>query len=154
MLTASGELDRRQMRELVFADAGARRQLEAILHPKILASLLASSKECTGTYCLLAIPLLAESRLDYSWVDRALLVDVPLETQLDRLMRRDNISRDAALHILAAQATRAQRLELADDVIENDYTLDALDAVVERLHHRYLELAAEKSRNLKRPAGE
>ena len=146
MLTPSGELDRRRMRERVFADIGERRRLESILHPKVRDVLLASAAACTKPYCLLVIPLLAELHDDYAWVDRALVVDVPLETQLARVMQRDSISRDVALSILAVQATREQRLALADDVIDNAGPPDALGHAVERLHIRYLALAVEQER--------
>ncbi len=95
---------------------------------------------------MLVIPLLAESHDDYAWVDRALVVDVPLETQLARVMQRDTISRDAALSILAVQATRERRLALADDVIDNAGPPEALGLSVERLHDRYLALVAARKR--------
>jgi dephospho-CoA kinase len=140
MLTASGELDRRRMRDRVFSDAAERRRLEAILHPKVRAELLAAVAACAYPYCILVIPLLAEWRDDYAWVDRALVVDVPIETQVTRVMQRDSITRDAALRILAVQATRERRLALADDVIENSGPAVAIDAAVERLHERYCAL--------------
>ena len=146
MLTASGELDRRRMRERVFADIEERRRLERILHPKVREALLAAAAACTDAYCVLVIPLLAESHEDYVWIDRALVVDVPLETQLARVMQRDGITRDAALSILAVQATREQRLALADDVIDNAGPPEALGSPVERLHARYLALAAAQKR--------
>jgi dephospho-CoA kinase len=146
MLTASGELDRRRMRERVFADIEERRRLERIHHPKVRETLLAAAVACTDAYSVLVIPLLAESHEDYVWIDRALVVDVPLETQLARVMQRDGITRDAALSILAVQATREQRLALADDVIDNAGSPEALGSSVERLHARYLALAAAQKR--------
>ena len=146
MLTASGELDRSRMREVVFADVDERHRLERILHPKVREVLLAGAAACKDEYCMLVIPLLAESHEDYAWVNRTLVVDVPLETQLARVMQRDSISRDAALGILAVQATREQRLALADDVIYNAGAPEALGPSVERLHARYIALAAAKKR--------
>jgi len=108
--------------------------------------LLAAAATCTDPYCVLVIPLLAESHEDYAWVNRMLVVDVPLETQVARVMQRDSISREAALSILAAQATRERRLALADDVIDNTGPPKALGASVERLHDRYLALAAAQKR--------
>ena len=137
MLTPSGELDRRRMRERVFADIDERRRLESILHPKVREVLLAAAAACTDPYCVLVIPLLAEWHDDYAWVDRALVIDVPFETQIVRVMRRDSISRDAALRILSVQATREQRLALADDVIDNARPPEALRSAVERLRERY-----------------
>ena len=110
MLTHSGELDRHQMRERVFADIDERRRLERILHPKVREVLLAAAAACTDPYCVLVIPLLAEWHHDYAWVDRALVVDVPLEVQLGRVMLRDSITRDMALRILAVQAAREPAL--------------------------------------------
>ena len=95
---------------------------------------------------MLVIPLLAESHEDYAWVNRTLVVDVPLETQVARVMQRDSIGRDAALSILAVQATRERRLALADDVIDNTGPPKALGSSVERLHARYLALAAAQKR--------
>jgi len=146
MLTVSGELDRRRMREHVFANIDERRKLERILHPKVREALFAAAAACADAYCVLVIPLLAESHEDYAWLDRVLVVDVPLETQLARVMRRDGITRDAALSILAVQATREQRLALADDVIDNAGPTEALGASLGRLHARYVALAAAQKR--------
>ena len=144
MLMSTGELDRRRMRDLVFADVDERRRLEGILHPRVREVLLVAAAASRDAYCMLVIPLLAEWHDDYNWVDRTLLVDVPLETQVVRVMQRDSITRDAALRILAVQATREQRLALADDVIDNTGPSGALDAAVARLHARYLALANKK----------
>lgn len=141
MLQADGSLDRRAMRERVFADPAARRKLEAIIHPRVRAWLQRRVGMDRGPYCMLAIPLLAENRGEYAWVDRVLLVDTPESIQIERLMQRDGVTRDHAERMLAAQATRAQRLAIADDVIANDGKESALDAKVAALHARYLELA-------------
>ncbi|MBS0382562.1 MAG: dephospho-CoA kinase [Proteobacteria bacterium] len=141
MLQADGSLDRRAMRERVFADPAARRKLEAIIHPRVRAWLQRHVGMDRGPYCMLAIPLLAENRGEYAWVDRVLLVDTPESIQIERLMQRDGVTRDHAERMLAAQATRAQRLAIADDVIANDGKESALDAKVAALHARYLELA-------------
>ena len=144
ILNATGELDRQRLRERVFADAQERRRLEAILHPRIREALLAQTKSCTAPYCVLAIPLLIECRADYLWVGRVLTTDVPREVQIARLSRRDGIGPVLAERMLQSQAPRERRLALADDVIDNTGPLDALDATVNRLHRRYLMLAAEK----------
>jgi dephospho-CoA kinase len=142
VLQADGSLDRRAMRERVFADPGARRKLEAIIHPRVRAWLRRRVGMDRGPYCMLAIPLLVENRAEYTWVDRVLVVDAPEALQIERLMRRDGVTRDAAQRVLNAQSTRAQRLAIADDVIVNDREASALDAQVAALHARYLELAA------------
>lgn len=142
VLDADGSLDRRVMRERVFADPDARRKLEAIIHPRVRAWLRRRVGMDRGPYCMLAIPLLFENQDDYDWVDRVLVVDAPEALQIERLMRRDGVTREAAQRVLEAQSTRAQRVAIADDVILNDGEESALDARVAALHERYLELAA------------
>ncbi len=93
-------------------------------------------------YLLWVVPLLVENRLS-GQADRVLVVDVPKETQIERTMLRDKVSREHAEHILAAQATRQQRLAVADDVIENTGTPDAVASDVARLHEKYLTLASQ-----------
>ena len=130
----------------VFSDTAARRKLEAILHPRVRADLLARARACESPYCLLAIPLLAESGVAYAWVDRVLVADVPRETQLARLMQRDGATVASALRALDAQASRTARLALADDAVDNTYDVRALVPIVERLHQRYLEAAMHAAR--------
>lgn len=139
---ADGSLDRAAMRRLIFEDPLARSALEAIIHPRVRDMLRAQVAADTGAYCLLAIPLLAETWPAYAWVDRVLIVDVAPELQLQRLQHRDAIARELALRMIAAQATRAQRLAIATDVIDNSGTLEELDAVVDRTHQSFLRLAA------------
>lgn len=140
VLSADGSLDRRAMRERVFADERARRQLEAIIHPRVREVLRQRASEVRSAYGMLVIPLLVESG-DYAWVNRVLVVDVPREVQRERLLKRDGISRELAEAMLDAQASREQRLAVADDVIDNSADLESLDDAVERLHRRYLQLA-------------
>ena len=140
VLSADGSLDRRAMRERVFADERARRQLEAIIHPRVREVLRQRASEVHSAYGMLVIPLLVESG-DYAWVNRVLVVDVPREVQRERLLKRDGISRELAEAMLDAQASREQRLAVADDVIDNSADLESLDAAVERLHRRYVQLA-------------
>jgi len=141
ILNADGSLNRRAMRERVFADPVARRKLEGIIHPRVRAWLRRRVGMDRGPYCMLAIPLLVENREEYAWVDRVLLVDVPEALQIERLMRRDGITRETAQRMLAAQSSREQRCAIADEVIVNDGAEAALDAQVAALHARYLELA-------------
>jgi dephospho-CoA kinase len=145
VLQADGALDRRAMRERVFADPAARRKLEAIVHPRVRAWLRRRAGMDRGPYCMLAIPLLVENRAEYEWVDRVLVVDAPEALQIERLVQRDGVTRDAAQRVLDAQSTRAQRLAMADDVIVNDGQESALDAQVAALHAQYLELARCRS---------
>src|SRR5512134_858967 len=109
VLGSDGRIDRRRMRERIFTDADARRRVEAILHPAIREEMERRSREAGGVYQVLVIPLLTEGkRRDH--VDRVLLVDVAEETQIERLMRRDGVSREHAQASLRAQATRAERI--------------------------------------------
>lgn len=140
VLGADGALDRRAMRERVFADASARQRLESIIHPLVRTTLRERAARVRSAYGMLVIPLFVESG-EYHWVDRVLVVDVPRETQLQRLLARDGITEKLAEAMLDAQASREQRLAVADDVIDNGTDLVALDAAVEVLHRRYLQLA-------------
>ena len=138
-LSQDGSLDRGKMRARVFADPEARRDLEAITHPRIRANLRQVCESANGPYAVVAIPLLAESGATeaYPWVQRVLVVDVPIELQRIRLMSRDGISPSLANEILAAQASRNERLAIATDVVVNDGSLQALDAAVARLDARF-----------------
>lgn len=141
VLASDGGLDRRRLRERIFADEAARRRLEAILHPRVRSELHARAASCTAPYYVLAIPLYAESAQAYDWVDRVLVVDVPQAVQLARLMQRDGMTAESAQRGLAAQATRTQRLALADDVIDNGGSLGDLPHVLARLHRLYTALS-------------
>jgi len=139
--TPDGALDRARMRTLVFSDAGARGRLEAILHPRIRAATAAAAAIATGPYVIYAVPLLVESGTWRERVTRVLAVDCSEDTQVARVMKRNSMTADAVRAIMAAQATRAQRLAAADDVIDNDNGLAALRPQVERLHQTYLTLS-------------
>ncbi|ODT93385.1 MAG: dephospho-CoA kinase [Rhodanobacter sp. SCN 67-45] len=141
VLDDRGELDRPSMRRRVFADPAARRRLEAIIHPRVRAWLRERAQSGSTPYCLLAIPLLAENIAQYRWVDRVLVVDVPESVQLARLIARDGVDEALARRMIEQQATRAERLALADDVIDNSGDESALDQPVAELHQRYLALA-------------
>jgi len=140
VLDAEGALDRRAMRERVFADDAQRRRLESILHPRVRDILRERARAGSAWYALLVVPLLVESG-QYGWVDRVLVVDVPRAVQRARLLARDGVTPELADAMLDAQASREQRLAIADDVIPNDGTLADLDDCVRQLHERYLALA-------------
>lgn len=137
----SGRLDRAAMRKIVFADPAKRRELEAILHPRIRAETARQSRRCGGDYQLIVVPLLVESPMRDS-MDRIVAVDVPESVQLARLLARDAESPAQAQAMIDAQASRAERLKIADDLIKNDGDLSATLQQVEALHHRYQALAA------------
>ena len=144
VLDASGALDRAAMRRRIFDDADAKRALEAIVHPRVRAALQAECAAAAGPYAVADIPLLAEAggRSAYPWLDRILVVDAPVDAQRARLLARDGIDAALADRMIAAQATRAQRLALADDVLANTGTLADLAARVADLDRRYRTLAA------------
>ncbi len=143
MLTTDGELNRRALRERVFADPAQRSSLEALMHPAIMAELQRRAAAAGGAYQILSIPLLVEHNLGAS-VERVLLVDCEEELQLRRVRVRDGVTLAQARAILAAQASRAARLAVADDVIINDGDLTRLRERVETLHVLYGTLARER----------
>lgn len=138
-----GHINRRALRDLVFADPQARRRLEAITHPAILAELERRSAKAGGLYQLLVIPLLVENGRRVA-ADYVVVVDCPESLQLQRVMARDGSSREQAQAILAAQASRAQRLAAADAVIVNDGDRAHLAAAVAALHQQLLALSASR----------
>ena len=144
VLYADGRLDRNTLRRIVFDDAHARRDLEAILHPRIRTALHDACAAATSAYAMAAIPLLAEvgGKAEYPWLVRILVVDVPRDVQLQRLLLRDGSTPMQAERILATQAKREQRLAIADDVIDNSGPMAGLAPQIAALHARYLALAA------------
>jgi dephospho-CoA kinase len=135
-----GGLDRARLRERIFADAEGRKRLEAILHPRIRALARQRIANLTRPYCLLVIPLLAETGMT-DLIDRVLVVDASEVEQLRRVMVRDQTDEEQARRILAAQASREQRLALANEVVENSGDFADLDRQVAALHQHYLTLA-------------
>ncbi len=146
ILAADGSLDRRALRQRLFADAGLRQRVEAILHPAIRSLLDRQSAAAGGPYQVHVIPLLVESG-GQNRVDRVLVVDTPEASQVERLMQRDGETEESAQRALAAQATRAERLAIADDVICNDSDLQALERRVAELDRQYRELAEPAGRS-------
>jgi len=136
-----GALDRARMRTLVFSDASARARLEAILHPRIRAATEAAGQAATGAYVMYVVPLLIESGSWRERVTRVLAIDCSEDTQVARVMQRSHLSADEVRAIMATQVTRTRRLAEADDVVDNDAGLDALQKQVQALHERYLALS-------------
>lgn len=144
MLQADGQLDRAALRVRVFGDPEQRRALEAILHPAIRARLEAICRAAPGPYAIATVPLLTEGggRAAYPWLHRILVVDTPAAVQKARLMQRDGIDATLADQMMAAQASRAERLALADDIVVNDGDLAHLQRAADQLHARYVALAS------------
>jgi dephospho-CoA kinase len=140
LLDTDGRLIRDKLRQRVFADPASRRRLEAILHPLIRERALRLAAQSDAPYCMLVIPLLVETGDDYD-LQRVLLVDCAEDIQRQRVRERDRLSDAEIDAILAAQASRAERQAIADDIVVNDQQLQQLEEQVTALHRRYLRLA-------------
>jgi dephospho-CoA kinase len=140
-ITQQGALDRDRMRELVFTDPAARQRLESILHPLIKSETDRQAEAANGAYTIFVVPLLVGSRHWQQRKIRVLVIDCDEETQIARVMQRNQLSAEQVKAIIAAQASREARLQAADDVIENNGDAAALEPQVERLHALYLKLA-------------
>jgi len=140
-IDASGAMDRRKMRELVFSDPGAKQRLEALLHPLIREESQRRIAAAAGPYVVHVVPLLVESPDYRRRVDRVLVIDCPEDVQLARVRSRSGLAEEEVRRVIAAQATRAMRRAAADDLIDNGGSLDALRTQVGALHRRYLQLA-------------
>ncbi len=146
VLTPGGALDRVAMRQRVFSDPAERVRLESILHPLIRAASEQEIRRATSAdfpYVVLVVPLLVESGAYRDRVDRVLAIDCPEETQIERTMARSALRRDEVEAIMATQATRQERLSVADDVIINDAGLDKLQAQIALLDARYRQRAGQ-----------
>jgi len=139
-------IDRDKLRARVFDNAVERQRLEAILHPRIREVVRTKVAELDSPYCIVVVPLLIESGFN-DLVDRVLVVDAAETLQIQRTMARSGLNEPEIRKIISAQATRAQRLQRADDVIENNTDRKQLDKEVERLHHWYLSLATTIRKN-------
>lgn len=140
VLQDDGTLDRSALRTRIFADPGQRRWLERLLHPLINALIAEQLAAAPSAYAILVNPLM---RNRDPRADRILVVDVPLEVQIQRTKRRDGVSEEQVRAIVASQTDRAARLAFADDIVRNDSSLAALHEQVDELHRRYLGFAAE-----------
>ena len=143
VVAADGALNRAAMRALAFEDPDARKRLEAILHPMIRAESERLCLAATTPYVMLVVPLLVESGTYRQRVRRLCVVDCPEEVQVARVMQRSGLEERQVRAIMAAQASRAERLAAADDVIDNSAGYAELAVQVERLHGAYLRLASE-----------
>jgi dephospho-CoA kinase len=144
VLSPDGSLDRRELRTRVFAQPAERLWLEQLTHPAIRALTDERSAAAGGPYVIVAIPLLVETGAA-SRFDRVLVVDCEPEVQLARLTARDGSTRDEALAMLAAQAPRAARLAIANDIIQNNGDIAHLRDQVEKLHRQYVTAARMQS---------
>ncbi|HHJ39916.1 MAG: dephospho-CoA kinase [Methylothermaceae bacteria B42] len=144
MLLPDGNLDRAKLRELVFNHPRLKEKLEAILHPAVYVEMARLAKKSNSPYVIFSIPLLVETGAEKNF-HRILVIDCPEALQIARLKQRDNLQEDMIKQILQNQATRPQRLAVADDVIVNDGSLAKLEQQVEELHQFYLRLSRNQT---------
>ncbi|MCG8413211.1 MAG: dephospho-CoA kinase [Pseudomonadales bacterium] len=140
IVDSNGELNRKALREIVFADHEAREWLESLLHPLIAERIQQRVATSQSEYCILESPLLLETT-QADFVHRVLVVDVLESTQLTRTMERDSSPRATIEAIIQSQLPRKQRLEAADDILDNELPLQTLSARIKELHAQYLALA-------------
>ena len=146
ILDPNRRIDRNRLRERVFESSAERQQLEAILHPRIRDTVREKLDALHAPYCVVVVPLLIESGFT-DLVDRVLVVDAPEAVQIQRTAARSGLTEVETRKIMSAPATRAQRLQKADDVIENNADRRHLEKEVERLHQWYLSLATNVKRS-------
>ncbi|MEZ8271390.1 dephospho-CoA kinase [Vibrio splendidus] len=140
ILLEDGALNRSKLRELIFSDPIEKQWLNDLLHPMIRNKIDSDLSKVTSPYGLLVAPLLVENQMQ-SMADRVLIVDVPTEVQIERTMSRDNVSREQVASILKSQASREQRLAVADDVIKNHTKNQELLPQITDLHQKYLAIS-------------
>ncbi|MEZ8017363.1 dephospho-CoA kinase [Vibrio splendidus] len=140
ILLEDGSLNRSKLRELIFSDPTEKQWLNDLLHPMIRNKIDSDLSKVTSPYALLVAPLLVENQMQ-SMADRVLIVDVPTEVQVERTMSRDNVSREQVASILKSQASREQRLAVADDVIKNHTKNQELLPQITDLHQKYLAIS-------------
>ncbi|MCK4843190.1 MAG: dephospho-CoA kinase [Methylococcales bacterium] len=133
-------LNRDKLGEIIFTDPDKKQQLEETLHPLIYQEMNNILNEQSCSYCILCIPLLIETKMT-SFVDRILVIDCPIETQIKRVQLRDNLSTKRILSIISSQTSRKNRISHADDVIDNTNSLTQLAEQVKKLHNQYLLLS-------------
>ncbi|MEZ8691369.1 dephospho-CoA kinase [Vibrio splendidus] len=141
ILLEDGTLNRSRLRELIFSDPKEKQWLNDLLHPMIRDKIDSDLSKITSPYGLLVAPLLVENQMQ-GMADRVLIVDVPAEVQIERTMSRDNVSREQVASILNSQASREQRLAVADDVIKNHTKNQELLPQITDLHQKYLAISA------------
>jgi dephospho-CoA kinase len=140
VLNPDGSLNRKLLRELIFSDCKQKQKLEAILHPLVYQSIQAELKQLNTPYCIICIPLIFETNMTHL-VDRILVVDCSVETQIERLRKRDNMTIERIQSIIDSQVSRAFRKAQATDLLDNSKTDNRLAEEVKKLHNFYLSLS-------------
>lgn len=145
VIAPDGRLDRAAMRELAFSDPGSRKRLEAILHPMIREETLRQiAAAAAHPYAIVVVPLLVESGSWQTWLDRVLVVDCPVEVQVERVIKRNGLPRAQVEAIIAVQIPRERRLAAADEVVDNAGEPSTLPQRIRPIHERFLELAERR----------
>ena len=137
ILSEEGELDRAKLREIIFNSDEEKNWLESLLHPAIAKQIQEELKASSSPYTILVSPLLLETN-QKDFCNKVLVVDVPVETQIERTLKRDGVSLEQVQSIIKAQISRDKRLELADEVIVNDKNLEDLQLAVSKLHQQFI----------------
>jgi dephospho-CoA kinase len=133
-INANGALNRESMLKLIFSDSASKERLEKILHPLILAHVKKRATSSVAPYVLIVVPLLFESKSYLNWLNRTATVDCTEDTQLARATQREGLNKQLVRAIMAQQLSRSQRLQLANDIIQNDSSLTHLHSQIEELH--------------------
>lgn len=143
IINSDGSLNRGKLRAIVFSEPEKKRQLESVLHPLVYAEIATQISQLNAAYCIICIPLLVETyTMNPLKLDRVLVVDCPVELQIERVKNRSRLN-DSQIHaIIAAQASRQQRLAVADDIIDNSKSAKHLAEQVKNLHNSYLLLSS------------
>ncbi|MGZ4954931.1 MAG: dephospho-CoA kinase [Methylobacter sp.] len=141
ILNPDGSLNRQHLREIVFSDLKQKQKLESILHPLVYKTIQAELEQLASPYCIISIPLLFETNMTHL-VDRILVIDCPVETQIERVKTRDNLTVERIQSIIDNQVSRAYRKANAEDLIDNSTTDYRLAEQVKKLHNLYLSLSA------------
>jgi dephospho-CoA kinase len=143
VVSADGSMDRKKVRERVFADPATKRKLERLLHPMIREESARRIAAAAGPYVVHVVPLLVESPDYRKRVDRVLVVDCPEQTQIERVRARSGLSESEVRAIMRTQVTRAERVAAADDVIDNGGSRESMRKQVAALHQKYLQFAGQ-----------
>ncbi len=137
IISREGLLDRKKLKEIIFSNSDKKQQLEKILHPLIYQRMQSEFDQQTTAYSILCIPLLMETKMT-GFVDRILVIDCPVEIQIERVRNRDQLSTQQIMSIIASQVSREYRLSHSNDIIDNSNSNNPLAEQVKKLHNQYI----------------
>ena len=147
MLNPDGSLNRKNLRELIFSDPLQKQKLENLLHPLVYLSINTEVERLSAPYCIICIPLLFETDMSHL-VDRILVIDCSVQTQINRLKKRDNMTLESIQSIINSQVSQAFRKAGANDLIYNSETNDRLAEQIKKLHNFYLSLSTSQDKRV------